>query len=163
MFYTLSQTSRTENVGLYIIIDLVLYFDTIYYKTYIYVPFNAYCFENSIGNMFDTIYIIFLIRFSLQQKPPWSQIWQIKKKCLVTNVLIKLRLQFVMKQMIFYLQLVTGRWFSPGTLLSSINKTNRHDITEILLKVALNTISLNVNLLFAKFVLGWKAWMLLLE
>ena len=36
--------------------------------------------------------------------------------------------------------LVTGRWFSPRTPVSSINKTCRHDITEILLKVALNTI-----------------------
>jgi hypothetical protein len=35
----------------------------------------------------------------------------------------------------------TGRWFSPGTLVSSINKTDRHDITEILLKLALNTIN----------------------
>ena len=33
-----------------------------------------------------------------------------------------------------------GRWFSPGTLVSSTNKTDRHDITEILLKVTLNTI-----------------------
>jgi hypothetical protein len=31
--------------------------------------------------------------------------------------------------------------FSPGTLLSSSNKTGRHDITEIFLKVALNTIN----------------------
>jgi len=30
--------------------------------------------------------------------------------------------------------------FSPGTPFSSTNKTDRHDITEILLKVALNTI-----------------------
>jgi hypothetical protein len=30
------------------------------------------------------------------------------------------------------------RWFSPGTKVSSINKTDTHDITEILLKVALN-------------------------
>ena len=29
---------------------------------------------------------------------------------------------------------------SPDTPVSSINKTDRHDITEILLKVALNTI-----------------------
>jgi hypothetical protein len=34
---------------------------------------------------------------------------------------------------------VAGLWFSPGTLLSSTNKTDCHDITEILLKVALNT------------------------
>ena len=38
--------------------------------------------------------------------------------------------------------LSAGRWFSPGTPVSSTNKTVRHDITEILLKVALNTITL---------------------
>jgi hypothetical protein len=32
------------------------------------------------------------------------------------------------------LWLVTGQWFSPGTLVSSTNKTDHHDITEILLK-----------------------------
>jgi hypothetical protein len=37
--------------------------------------------------------------------------------------------------------LVAGQWFSPGTLVSSTNKTNCHNITEILLKVALNTIN----------------------
>ena len=31
-------------------------------------------------------------------------------------------------------------WLSPGTLVPSTNKTDRHDTTEILLKVALNTI-----------------------
>jgi hypothetical protein len=35
---------------------------------------------------------------------------------------------------------VTGRWFSPGTPVSSINKTDSDYITEILLKVGLNTI-----------------------
>ena len=35
----------------------------------------------------------------------------------------------------------TGRWFSPSTPTSSTNKNDRHDITEILLKVALNTIN----------------------
>ena len=38
-----------------------------------------------------------------------------------------------------------GRWFSPGIPVSSINKSVHHDITEILLKVALNTITLNPN------------------
>jgi hypothetical protein len=33
--------------------------------------------------------------------------------------------------------LAHGRWFSPGTLASSTIKTGRHDIAEILLKVAL--------------------------
>jgi hypothetical protein len=36
---------------------------------------------------------------------------------------------------------VAGQWFSSGTPFSSINKTDSHDITEILLKVALNTIN----------------------
>ena len=32
-------------------------------------------------------------------------------------------------------------WFYPGTPVSSTNKTDRHDIAEILLNVALNTIN----------------------
>jgi hypothetical protein len=32
-----------------------------------------------------------------------------------------------------------GQWFSPGTPASSTTKTDRHDIAEILLKLALNT------------------------
>ena len=39
--------------------------------------------------------------------------------------------------------LATGWWFSLGHPVSSINKTDRHDIAEILLKVALNTIKPN--------------------
>ena len=35
--------------------------------------------------------------------------------------------------------LAHGRWSSPGTPASSTTKTGRHDIAEILLKVALNT------------------------
>jgi hypothetical protein len=34
-----------------------------------------------------------------------------------------------------------GRWFFPGTPVSSTNKTGRLDIAEILLKVVLNTIN----------------------
>jgi hypothetical protein len=41
-----------------------------------------------------------------------------------------------------YQWLAAGRWFSP---VSSINKTDRHDITEIMLKVALNTIILTLH------------------
>jgi hypothetical protein len=36
---------------------------------------------------------------------------------------------------------IAGRWFSPATLVSCINKTDCHDIAEILLKVALSTIN----------------------
>ena len=38
-----------------------------------------------------------------------------------------------------YQLLVEGRWFSPGTPASSTTTSGRHDIAEILLKVALNT------------------------
>ena len=38
-----------------------------------------------------------------------------------------------------YQLLAQGRWFSQGTTASSTTKTGRHDIAEILLKVALNT------------------------
>ena len=38
-----------------------------------------------------------------------------------------------------YQLLAHGRWFSPGIPASSTTKTVRHDIAEILLKVALNT------------------------
>ena len=36
---------------------------------------------------------------------------------------------------------MTGWWFSPGRPVSSTNKTNCHDITEILLKLTLSTLS----------------------
>jgi hypothetical protein len=38
-----------------------------------------------------------------------------------------------------YQLLTQGRWFSPGTPASSTTKSGRHDIAEILLKVAFNT------------------------
>ena len=44
-----------------------------------------------------------------------------------------------------YQWLLTGLWFSPGTPVSSTNETDRHDITDILLKVALSTINLNLT------------------
>jgi hypothetical protein len=37
------------------------------------------------------------------------------------------------------------QWFSPGPQVSSTNKTDHHDIIEILLKVALNTIKQTNN------------------
>ena len=47
--------------------------------------------------------------------------------------------------------LAHGRWFSPGTPASSTTKTGRHDIDEILLKVALNTKNQSINLTFLNF------------
>jgi hypothetical protein len=42
--------------------------------------------------------------------------------------------------------LATGRWFSPGPPVSSANKTDRHDIIEILFKMVLNTITITVTM-----------------
>jgi hypothetical protein len=44
-----------------------------------------------------------------------------------------------------YQLLAHGRWFSPGITASSTTKTGRHDIAEILLKVALNTKNQSIN------------------
>jgi hypothetical protein len=44
-----------------------------------------------------------------------------------------------------YQLLAHGRWFSPGTPASSTTKTDRHDIAEILLKVALKTPKIKIK------------------
>jgi hypothetical protein len=41
--------------------------------------------------------------------------------------------------------LATCQWFSLGTTVSSTNKTDHHDITEILLKLVLNTITVTLT------------------
>jgi len=55
-----------------------------------------------------------------------------------------------------YQLLVHGRWFSPG-IPASTTKTGCHDIAEILLKVALNTINqIKLNLIQNKIKLKIK-------
>jgi hypothetical protein len=49
--------------------------------------------------------------------------------------------QFVAAEDKDYQLLAHGRWFSTGTPPSSTTKTGRHDIAEILLKVAVCTIN----------------------
>ena len=44
-----------------------------------------------------------------------------------------------------------GMWFYPGTRVSATNKTDRHDIAEILLKVVLNTINLSLTIYISVF------------
>jgi Trk K+ transport system NAD-binding subunit len=41
--------------------------------------------------------------------------------------------------------LAYGRWFFPGAPASSTTKTGRHEIAEILLKVALNKINQSIK------------------
>jgi len=45
--------------------------------------------------------------------------------------------------------LAAGQWFSPITLVSSTNKTQHNDIAEILLNVAVNFQSQNLNYIYA--------------
>jgi hypothetical protein len=49
--------------------------------------------------------------------------------------------------------LAHGRLFFPGTLASSTTKPGRHDIAEILLKVALSTKDQSINLKLILFIL----------
>jgi hypothetical protein len=53
--------------------------------------------------------------------------------------------EFVMIKFVLQCDLWQVSGFPPGTLVSSTNKTDRHSITEILLKVALNTINQPTN------------------
>jgi hypothetical protein len=47
-----------------------------------------------------------------------------------------------------YQLLAHGQWFSPGIPASSITKTGRHDIAEILLKVALKHQKINQSIIY---------------
>ena len=52
--------------------------------------------------------------------------------------------------------LAAGQWFSPDNLVSSTNKTDSHDTTEILLKVVLNTLTQVLRLIWF-----WFLWCLM--
>ena len=55
--------------------------------------------------------------------------------------------------------LAHGRWFSPGTPASSTTKTGRHDIAEILLKVALkHQKSISQSNMLSRALLEWLYW-----
>jgi hypothetical protein len=51
---------------------------------------------------------------------------------------------YVLKSLSVTCSTLAGLWFSPGTLVSSTNKTDCHDLAEILLKVTLNIITLTL-------------------
>jgi len=58
--------------------------------------------------------------------------------------------------------LAAGQWFSPGTPVSSTNKTDCHDISEILLKEELNTITFT-NIPHVALIAHntWQSWAIL--
>jgi hypothetical protein len=55
--------------------------------------------------------------------------------------------------------LAAGQWFSPGPPFSSTNKTDCHDITEILLKVALITMNLTLSKILTLYNLRKKIFL----
>jgi len=54
-----------------------------------------------------------------------------------------------------YRQLAAGQWFSP---VSSTNKTDRHDMSDVLLKMALNTINRTQKRLHERTFLKNQEW-----
>ena len=68
-------------------------------------------------------------------KPIANTAWVLARLCKLQKVCA--RLAAASDQV--YQLLARGRRFSPGTPASSTAKTGRHNIAEILLKVALNT------------------------
>jgi hypothetical protein len=66
----------------------------------------------------------------------------------INHSIISMAIQHYVMKFVSDLQQVGG--FLPGSPVSSINKTDCHDIAEILLKVVLNTINLNINLYIFK-------------
>ena len=50
----------------------------------------------------------------------------------------------------YVIKFASGGWFSLGTPVFSINKTDYQNITEIVLKVALSTITLTIEGIFAQ-------------
>jgi hypothetical protein len=100
-------------------------------------------------NFFLCVYIYNVLYYSVFWGPswPWSQIswiynylWNQCLSPLMLWVRISIRTRCTILCDKVCQWLATGGWFSPGPPVSSTNKTNHHDIAEILLKVVLNTI-----------------------
>ena len=97
----------------------------------------------------DYIFVYFKLSFRLSSLNDWgpscswsygswiyNYIWNKCRSLLTLWVLIQLISRCNWYNNMWYNLSVTGRWFSP---VSSTNKTDNDDMTEILLKVALNT------------------------
>jgi hypothetical protein len=91
--------------------------------------------------IFWTVLLSFIWPFNTFSDLQWP--WHDNMSYLFIYLFIYL-LVFFISFVKFYM--TTDRWFSPGPPVSSTNKTDRHDITEILLKVALNTIKQTTNI-----------------
>jgi hypothetical protein len=101
---------------------------------YVYIYYHAYNSWNRPIGTFPTLIIKLNV---LQELFPFKT--QIFNKNNVFFTIIRARCTTLCDKVCHWL--VTGRWFSPGPLVSSTYKTDRYDISEILLKVAFKTIA----------------------
>ncbi len=76
---------------------------------------------------------VWLLDLTTHTKPITNTVWVHARLCKLQKGCTRLA---ATSDKVYQL-LAHGRWFSPGTLASSTTKTGRHDIAEILLKVAL--------------------------
>ena len=83
------------------------------------------------------IWLLFRVKM-LVYTMKYTQVWTCKLVCVLMNDTLCDKV---------WQWLAAGLWFSPGIPVSSSNKTDRHDITDILLKVALNTNTLTMGLI----------------
>ena len=76
----------------------------------------------------------FTITYYMQSEPITNTVWVRARLCKLQKRCTRLAATSDTD----YQLLAHGRWSSPGISASSTTKTGRHDIAEILLKVALN-------------------------
>ena len=110
--------------------------------------FISYFFIDNIFHNTGTVMVVIMWYLSLQLSVP-----------IATKVVSSNRADGALYSLQHYVftfvqWLAAGLWFSLGTTVSSTNKTDCHDITEILLKVALNTIVLTLITQYSVSVLG---------
>jgi hypothetical protein len=107
-----------------------------YYRLYFFVP-----------SVFSNVYLLYQIRYR-GPSWPWSYgIWIYNYLCnqcisplmLWVRIAIRTRCTTLCNKMCQWL--ATGLWFSLGPPVSPINKTDRHDIAVIVLRVAFNIIN----------------------
>jgi hypothetical protein len=67
-------------------------------------------------------------------------VWELDLQIPMQDVMSSNPHQSEVYSIMLYNLSVTALWFSPGPQVSITTKTDRHDLTEILLKVALNII-----------------------
>ena len=91
------------------------------------------------------------IKSLITKKPRQRKLWHMRNMAISSGTGLKLFLKTARCNKVCQ-WLAAGRWFSPGTPVSSTNKTYRHDITEILLKVTLKTVTLLLDMVSCKIV-----------